>query len=579
MRPCDVARDIQLAGDIETPPPRPDVTRRSFLRDALVTSAGLSCLDFLGYFSRFGLPWDRKAFAMADDASRAASKPRYLIYWFLEGGWMGYDMFNPVHTANNVVHRLENPSHERYRVLPYGDPDYSIYRTGNIRHGYLASDGKELLPDMAVLSSMRTGTGHSTERLRAHMGSYRFNARDDRAPDERSVNQAFAEVYGQPYALPNLSWHWWLSDGELNVAQFTGRKGFYHALGPAHAHTIYAGTPARLRNFLLEMVSSSTDRVHREVQRFLETPHRALLDDENIEAVKSYRSAREIYLALADKGRRLERSRLQSLFLDPALRDEFGVTQDDELLTYRSVNGNKARTKFAPATNVQAMMAYELMREELACTFWIESRDVRRFDSHRNRGSLWKGKDREPVGQTDQTEMLRADLWDPLRAMASRLKNTPSGDQGESLWDHSTIVVTSEFGRGIHGNVDGILKSKDSDDSKQKKIAGQDISQHWPVTSAAFLGGNVLGDRQYGGIGEKTLLSIPLLPGGALDPAFDPVTGERREGREKNPRSWVPNHGDVYATALYLADMNPKGRGRNERAPLRFIKRHAVRRV
>ena len=70
------------------------------------------------------------------------------------------------------------------------------------------------------------GTGHSSERLRAHMGTYKFSQRSDRADDERSVTQAFSEVYGQPYALPNLSWHWWLSDGEVNVAQYTGRKGF-----------------------------------------------------------------------------------------------------------------------------------------------------------------------------------------------------------------------------------------------------------------------------------------------------------------------------------------------------------------
>ena len=48
------------------------------------------------------------------------------------------------------------------------------------------------------------------------MGDYKFRQTDERQPDERSVMQAFAEAYGQPYAAPNLSWHWWLSDGELN---------------------------------------------------------------------------------------------------------------------------------------------------------------------------------------------------------------------------------------------------------------------------------------------------------------------------------------------------------------------------
>jgi len=68
-------------------------------------------------------------------------------------------------------------------------------------------------------------------------------------------------------------------------------------------------------------------------------------------------------------------------------------------------------------------------------------------------------------------------------------------------------------------------------------------------------------------------MAIPILPDGSLDPAYDPVTGELRKGAKKNPKSSIPNHGDVYATALDLADINPRGRGRNERGPMKFIKR------
>jgi hypothetical protein len=150
---------------------------------------------------------------------------------------MGYDMFNPVTTPNNVVERLQNISEERYRVLKFGEPGYGIYRHGNIRYGYLAEPGKDLFQDMAVLSSMHTGSFHSGDRLKVHMGDYNLKLQEDRQADERSVTQAFAEVYGQPYVLPNLAWHWWLSDGELNEVQYTGRKGYYHALGPVQAHT------------------------------------------------------------------------------------------------------------------------------------------------------------------------------------------------------------------------------------------------------------------------------------------------------------------------------------------------------
>jgi hypothetical protein len=67
------------------------------------------------------------------------------------------------------------------------------------------------------------------------------------------------------------------------------------------------------------------------------------------------------------------------------------------------------------------------------------------------------------------------------------------------------------------------------------------------------------------------LLAIPILPDGALDPNYDPRTGELRDGRQKPPKSWIPNHGDVSATALLLADVDPQGKGRNDRGPLAFI--------
>ena len=120
--------------------------------------------------------------------------------------------------------------------------------------------------------------------------------------------QAFAEEYGQAYALPNLSWHWWLSDGELNEVQYTGRRGYYHGLGPVHAHTIYAGTPAKLRRLLLQMEETAGDAVASKVDLFLQNAHREILKDENVHAVRSYQSARRIYLQLSAKGRRLDRS-------------------------------------------------------------------------------------------------------------------------------------------------------------------------------------------------------------------------------------------------------------------------------
>lgn len=553
------------------------LTRRTFLRRSAHTGLALGAADFLNYLLRFGDPHRGEAFAASVAAkARESADPHYLIYWYVEGGWESYDMFSPLDTANNVLHRLppDQMSKERYRVLKWGQPGYTISRTGNIRHGYLADPGRDLFPEMAVLSSMHTGSFHSGERLKVHMGSYDLQLQADREPDERSVMQAFAEVYGQPYLLPNLSWHWWLSDGELNEVQYTGRKGYCADLGPAHAHTFYAGTPANLRDFLLRLNADANDAVNQEIERFLDDTKAAIRSDREAETVKAYDTARQVYASLNAAGKRLDRGRLSQLFSDATLKERFKVSPGDELMTYQSVNGNKARTKFSPAANVQAMMTYEMMREGLSCAFFIETRDIRSFDSHYSREALWDKKDGAPRGEPDQTAMMKAQLWEPLLTLVELLKQTPHRVTGRPLWDYTTIVLTSEFGRTIHGDVDEIRKMSIADAEKQKMIDGQDISQHWHVTSAAFLGPKVRGDRQYGGIGANTMMAVPLLPDGTMDPAFDPGTGEPVPGRTPSKDAQIPNHGDVYATALSLADIPKRDqKGRNDRAPLTYIKK------
>lgn len=567
---CEVESriDYRPPGNFLAGPPLP---RRGFLRRLGTTVAGLSCADFLGHFRAHGAPPDSRIDEVAADVARASRDPRFLVYWYLEGGWCGYDMFNPVETDNNVIARLDRISDERYRVLQWGEDGYRVQKHGAIRHGFLADPGRELFPDMAVLSSMHTGSGHSRDRLKVHMGDYNLKQTAEREEDERSVMQAFAEATGQPYAMPSLSWHWWLSDGELNEVQYRGRRGYFHALGPAHAHTIYAGTPHKLKQLLLRAREGSADPVGRGIESFLDNAHREFFKDENADAVASYHSARQIYKQMNARGATLDPATIRGLFEDQSLKESFGIRPEDELLTYRSVNGNKARSKFSPAVNVQAMMSYEMMRAGLSCAFFIESRDVRRFDSHFSRKRLWKGKDDTPVGMPDQTAMMKQDLWTPLIEFVRRLKETEIGDSGRSYFDRTNIVITSEFGRTIHGNVEGILKKAIDEEKKASEIGGQDICAHWKVTSCAFLGGAVRGDAQYGKTGDKTLTAIPILPDGTLDPNFDPISGELRSGREPNPESFIPNHGDVYATALALSGVDPGGKGRNRRPPLRFV--------
>lgn len=574
-------------GNLETPKIDPRrVTRRSFLQRTAQTGFAVGAADFLGYMMTHGDPNRGMAFAKdVSAAAKQATEPRYLIYWYIEGGWESYDMFSPLDTPNNVHKRLpmEEVGKERYRVLNWGKPNYHINQAGPIRYGYLAEGGKNLFPEMAILSSMHTGSFHSGERLKSHMGSYDLRLQGDREEDERSVMQAFAEVYGQSYALPHLSWHWWLSDGELNEVQYTGRKGYYHALGPSHAHTIYAGTPGNLRDFLLRMQASASDVVNHEIEKFLDTAHTRLTKDKDIEVVKSYNSARQIYENLNANGKHLNRPQLSQLFTSAELKAKFKVTPADELITYQSVNGNKARTKFAPNTNVQAMMTYEMMRTNLSCAFFIESRDIRRFDTHHGRQGLWDKDGTTPKGKPDQSDMMKAQLWDPLNTLVDLLKTTPHPVTNKPLWDYTTIVLTSEFGRTIHGDVDSILKSELPEVDKKKMIDNQDISEHWRVTSAAFLGPNVNGNTQWGGVGANTMQAIPLLPDGKMHPDFDHVTGIGPKGWDTDPalrakyNELIPNHGDVYATALDLCGIPAKDqKGRNNRKPLPYIKKKSA---
>ncbi len=67
-------------------------------------------------------------------------------------------------------------------------------------------------------------------------------------------------------------------------------------------------------------------------------------------------------------------------------------------------------------------------------------------------------------------------------------------------------------------------------------------------------------------------MAVPIMKDGGLDPNYDAKTGQLKKGREKHRDSFIPNHGDVYATALHLSDIDLKGRGRNERPALDFIK-------
>ncbi len=257
--------------------PRPtNAARRRFLSGAGALGA-ISTLEWLGFFRRHGVPGSPREWGIAkaraqEDAGVPAGpeEPRFLIYWFQEGGWMSYSMFSPVDTPNHAalavnvgeLHPTPPWSEQFYRVSGHEDGGAFTQSSNGIRYGYLAEPGLELFPDMAIVSSHYGSTFHSGSRFDYHYGKYNRALGDVRGDDERTVLQAFAEEKGASYLLPHISWHRWLSDGELDTAQYPVGTGYYGKLGPAHAHTIYGRTPNDLKRRLSAIgdVATSTRR-------------------------------------------------------------------------------------------------------------------------------------------------------------------------------------------------------------------------------------------------------------------------------------------------------------------------------
>ncbi|MFN7132083.1 MAG: DUF1501 domain-containing protein, partial [Myxococcales bacterium] len=529
------------------------IRRRDFL--AALAGGSLTVVDWLGYFRRFGVPGSSKLPGIAEAVAQQQNNPRFLVYWFQEGGWDGYSMFNPVDTPNhaamtispNQLHPTPPYSQQRYRPKGFGTGEKHLTKKqGNISYGYLAQDGLPLFPDMAVVASHQGSTFHSGGRFDLHYGTYNRNLTAQRQPDERTVLQNFAESYGASLLLPHVSWHRWLSDGELSIASYPEGTGYYEKLGPAHAHTIYGRTPADLKQRLMAIGSLANNLRDARIRELVGRRHENFIKDKNSDSVRSFASAVKIHRSMVSGGLTIDPSKL---FVNPTLKAEFGVTAEDEQTSATSVNGNPARSKDTPNVNVQAMMAYELMLNGLSCCFWIENREIRGFDTHRSRKGIYDND-----GQTDQLPRMRRDLWTPLKVFVNKLKTTECPGTGKPFWDFTTIVLCSEMGRTIEGNVEDILASADSTEVKFQKIMDQDCCQHWRTNSAVFLGGRVKGDAQYGRVGTETLAPIPIMPDGSLDPNFDPVTGRLLPGKNgKQATSFIPDPGHLYATALHLS--------------------------
>lgn len=548
--------------------------RRSFLQNTGVALGSLSVADWLGLFRDEGVPGTSSDWGFAKARAQAEADDRYLVYWFAEGGWDSYSMFSPVDTRNDAgvsiaedeLHPSPEWSDHIYRPNGYGSGERALSSTvSGIRHGHLAAPGRSLFPDMFVLSSLKGNTFHSGGRFDMHYGNYSRALEGARQDDERSVMQAFAEAKGGSFLLPNLSWHRWLSDGELDLGQYPDGTGYAEKLGPAFAHTIYGRTPRDLKARLAAVGDVGTQERRKLVRRYTDNLHERFKRGRDGQSVRAFSSALEIHKNLSDRSGFLD---LNTLFNDPVLRDAFGVRDGDDLTTATVVNGNPARSKESPHVRVQAMMAYELMRAKVSCALWIESRDVRLFDSHNGRRNVL---DRD--GQSDQLNLVKDEIWGPLISFVAQLKATPmpGTTDGTTMFDRTTIVLCSEMGRTIQGDVSGIVDDASKTVSQRyQEVLDQDVCQHWHVSGCAFIGGSVNGGHQAGAVGTQTLDIIPIKADGSLDPAFNPDTGLNTGGSQTG---FIPESGHVYSTALQLAGVDPAGKGRNIHPPLSFVKK------
>ena len=554
------------------------MNRRKFLKKSGQLGAGLAATDFFSYCLSGGHSSLSPALTGAvKDHAKEAAEPRFLIYWFIEGAWMSYDMFGPVVPVRNDSKFGDLPrdpndwgviSEQVYRTKDLSPEQFR--RHGEIFHGPLAEDGKELFGEMSILSSALTGSGHTRDRFKAHYGVYKADMKARREPDERTVLQAFCEQTGRPYLLPNLNWHRWLSDGELDIAAYPEGTGIYHALGPSWAHMIYPQTPKYTRDLIQQTLAMRNDTRNHAVQRFLEQPRQKILADKNSPELQSFASALDVYKRLIEGAP--QNIDTKTLFLDKKLRDEFQVSPADEEIDFEVINATLARSKYTPNINVQAMMMYEMMTRGLSCAGWLECRMVRCFDHHWSRKKILEGY------PFDQREMMRQELWTPLKTFVRKLKETEYGDSGKSFYDYTTIVLASEFGRTVSGNIGSILEKTDlSEEDKRTQILGQDISAHNPVNSVAFLGPRARGGAQFGWVGQKTMQPIPIHPKtGELDPRYDRDGNLRPGYNEPSPDFILPNHGHIYSTSLKMAGVNPQAAGKNDPPHLPFLLREGV---
>ena len=309
-------------------------------------------------------PGTAKELGIAEAAAQAAAEPHFLIYWFQEGGWDGYSMFNPVDTPNDAT-----------LVIPAGtlNPDPGVERPAlpadGLRHGAATTrrrrrgtsptatspqDGHRARSrDMAVVSQpprqhvpLRRPLGLPLRQVHPHALSA------ERGADERTVMQAFCEAYGANYARCRTSrWHRWLSDGELSAGQLP--RG-HRATTRSWARRTRTPSTARRRRTCASGCRQ-IQAAHGERARRAHPAASWTTSTSNFIARQEQRVGEGLRLGgadppqLAGRAAGIDREPDHACSPTPTLRAEFDVQRGGrDRRPPPSVNGNPARSKETP---------------------------------------------------------------------------------------------------------------------------------------------------------------------------------------------------------------------------------------
>ena len=396
--------------------------RRRFLQGSLVAgaAAGLGA----GLAPRF----IRRA--QADDG------PRYLIVLGCFGGASMVDSFMPVDVseAYTDAHRGTVISYPTYQ--PAGSNIRCVDR-GRVRNFLDAHRD-----DMVVMGAQASSVNHFVAQARSINGRDVFRG--------RTMTEAVASVYGSSMALPNVNmgrggYSEPGADAALEAkfrAEIVNNPVVWPLSTSGHAGVLPLGDLASqdpaLRDAMIARSRALRDGTLENLSGFGQT----FPTSRRRRAMLHSRAAIEPTIEAADL--------MQHLLYVPDLGEIFPLSQYGLTASSEADRINDALPGSFPVSNTgrpddrldaQAALAYLLIRTGTSCAVTLTEPGVDGFLAFDNSHQDHRG------GQGDH--------WDRVLRVADRLIGLlstaeyigPDGPTGDSLWDRSMIVFSTEFGR------------------------------------------------------------------------------------------------------------------------------------